>query len=336
MGSLALASEHDGAISSTATCPAAANGVDGLDAALGTLDSLADANSTTWDRLLPWLLDARTPALRGTLESLTPQASPNFDLISDLSIQFPFFTNSCTGHNTEIEKTAARDGWSDTAHIRLEDAPSCHSPFQTFFFSPSASTTSFAFSDSWASEEGPSSEGTAMPGQLLEPAAADRVPLPATDDYFTRPSTCAPPVDMATDEAQRRPQSARAGRPASPIFARWARRHNHSYRHHSGQLQPPAGRSSTESKVSGSSSTVVKQSPGRARSSSMQKRQSHGAGVPQMTREEFEALPLAIQRKVCTIFDFYVSSCYAWRHMLRLGSTQLDTPLLLSGGKKPP
>ncbi|KAK0730700.1 hypothetical protein B0H67DRAFT_468615, partial [Lasiosphaeris hirsuta] len=56
------------------------------------------------------------------------------------------------------------------------------------------------------------------------------------------------------------------------------------------------GRRSTESKASGSSSPIVKRSPARSRSSSIQKRQSQAA-MPQMTREEFEALPLAIQRK---------------------------------------
>jgi hypothetical protein len=131
-----------------------------------------------------------------------------------------------------------------------------------------------------------------MPGQIVEMRAGAPAPLPIPEEYFTRPSTCT--AADTTNDSHWRPHS--SGRPASPIFARWVRRHHHyhSQRHHSGQLQP---RTSTESKVSGSSSAVAKQSPARSRSSSFQKRQSHMGSVQQMTREEFEALPLAIQRK---------------------------------------
>ncbi|KAK5654967.1 hypothetical protein OQA88_6725 [Cercophora sp. LCS_1] len=339
MGSLAFALEHDSAISSTATCPATANGVEAFDA----LDRGVDTtNGMPWDRLLPWLLvdtRATTPAVRGCPEeSLTPQTSPrfDFDLASDLSVQLPFFTNNPITNSNRSSTTkaaAASDGFrhqhpklhdetgldlavQDDACTTLDDG---RSPFHTFFFSPSTSTSSLASSASWTSvpssdtDEAPS---TTMPG-LITMESATAGPLahqPADDDeYFARPPIQA--ADEATANTttsttnQWRPPSARSGgsgtrRPASPpIFSRWGRRHpnghhHHPHRHPSGQLQAPSGRGSTESKVSGSGSSIVKRSPGRSRSSSMQKRQSLiVAGVPQMTREEFEALPLAIQRK---------------------------------------
>jgi hypothetical protein len=313
---IGLAPEHDGAISSTATCAANANRVASLDAPV-TLDSLPDgANGTSWDRLLPWLL--ATPGLRGSLGSLIPQTSPSFDFVSDLSsIQLPFhFTTTSVGHT----RTAASDSQLGSSRPYLDAASGldratslpdeCRSPFKSFFFSPSASTSSLASSSPWASERPSREESAAMPGQIVEMRAGAPAPLPVPEEYFTRPSTCA--VADTTNETQWRPHS--SGRPASPIFARWVRRHHHyhSQRHNSGQLQP---RTSTESKVSGSSSAVAKQSPARSRSSSFQKRQSHMGGVPQMTREEFEALPLAIQRKVCLFFSTscFVSSCWSFR-----------------------
>jgi hypothetical protein len=300
MGGLGLAPEHDGAISSTATCPATANRVASLDAPV-TFDSLLDANGKSWDRLLPWLL--ATPGLRASLGSLIPQTSPSFDFVSDLSIRLPF----------DQIQTAASDGQPGPNRLHLDAGTgldraaslpdACRSPFQSFFFSPSASTSSLASSSAWASER-PGRDEDTMPGPIDELRAGAPAALPVAEEYFVRPSTCAA-ADDKTNEAQWRPHSARSsGRPASPIFARWVRRHHyHTHRHHSGQLQP---RTSTESKVSGSSSALVKQSPARSRSSSMQKRQSHMGSVPQMTREEFEALPLAIQRKVC----YFRLSCF--------------------------
>ncbi|KAK0633453.1 hypothetical protein B0T14DRAFT_561050 [Immersiella caudata] len=295
---IGLAPEHDGAISSTATCAANANRVASLDAPF-TLDSLSNgANGTSWDRLLPWLLT--TPGLRGSLGSWIPQTSPSCDFVSDLSsIQLPFHITTASIDHT---RTAASDSqlgpsrpYLDTGSglDRAASLPDeCRSPFKSFFFSPSASTSSLASSSAWASER-PSREEPAMPGPIVEMSAGAPPSLPVSEEYFARPSACA--AADTTNETQWRPHSARSGRPASPIFARWVRRHHyHSQRHHSGQLQP---RTSAESKVSGSSSAVAKQSPAHSRSSSIQKRQSHMGGVPQMTREEFEALPLAIQRK---------------------------------------
>ncbi|KAK0656143.1 hypothetical protein B0T16DRAFT_398665 [Cercophora newfieldiana] len=295
IGGLGHAPKHDGAISSTATCPATANRVASLDAPVA-LDSLLDSNGTSWDRLLPWLLT--TPGLRGSLGSLIPQTSPSFDLVSDLSIRLPFFTNT----NTKTQ-TAASDGQLepnrphlDTGRDRTASLPDdCRTPYKSFYFSPSVSTSSLASSSAWASEGPSREEATTMPGQIIERRAGAPAALPVPEEYFARPSACAAADTTTTNDAQWRPHSARSGRPASPVFARWARRHHyHSQRQHSGQMRP---RTSTESKVSGSSSAVVKQSPARSRSSSIQKRQSHIGGVPQMTREEFEALPLAIQRK---------------------------------------
>jgi len=260
---MGLAPEHDGAISSTATCPATANRVASLDAPV-TLDSLVDTNGTSWGRLLPWLLT--TPGLRGSLGSLIPQTSPSLDFVSDLS-RLPFLTNI----SVDQTHTAASDGQPGSTRLYLDTGTSldravslpddCRSPFKSFYFSPSASTSSLASGSAWASER-PSRDEANMPGQIVEPRAGPPAALGVTEEYFARPSTSAPAVSDSTNETQWRPHSARSGRPASPIFARWVRRHQyHSHRHHSGQLQP---RGSTESKVSGSSSAAIKQSPARS------------------------------------------------------------------------
>ncbi|KAK1829868.1 hypothetical protein QBC39DRAFT_355599 [Podospora conica] len=214
------------------------------------------------------------------------------------------------------------------AHAHAHDRHPSHT---TFFISPSASTSSLLSSaSSWASDPSRDSDSadtlSTMPGPLLElPPLTPFDTSIDTDDYLRRPSTCAAP-EMAIDSTPPwRPQSTHHGasgspRPSSPLFARWAKRHHHQGHHrhhgHGGPLQPAgpgtgpgsgagtgpgsgSGRGSTESKASHSSSmsAIVKRSPARSRPGSMHKRQSHIGSVPQMTRDEFEALPLAIQRK---------------------------------------
>jgi len=302
MGSLAAALGHDNAISSTATCSAAADGVLALDA-LGSLDT----HGLPWGRLLPWLLEA-------TSESLTPQTSPRFDLTFDLSNRLLFSNTTITDESaaTKLDQDCQPDGTGldPSCHAVPDDASlagdDCRNPFYTFYLSPSTSTLSVdsCRSDGWTPEPSLDSrdteQTTTMPGATIDfPPSTS-----STDEHFEAPSH-----QVDGDAMKRRPLSARSGningatgnrRPASPVFSRWAKRHQHhqhGHRHHSGKLQAPSGRVFPDAKVSGSSSAVtVKRPAARSRSSSMQK--NMGA-VPQMTREEFEALPLAIQRKVC-------------------------------------
>ncbi|KAH6854500.1 hypothetical protein B0I37DRAFT_336490 [Chaetomium sp. MPI-CAGE-AT-0009] len=151
----------------------------------------------------------------------------------------------------------------------------------SFYFSPSASRSSSAFSVS--SDPGSLSDDTSsiMPGQTFEAQAEHRFQSPNTTDYF--PLTCTATSTSIDDTTQPPPCSAgsgKSGRTASPMsFARWARRQ------HDGE---PANK--LKRRDHGSRNGI-------SRSGSIQKRQAQAGGAPQMTREEFEALPLAIQRK---------------------------------------
>jgi hypothetical protein len=122
-----------------------------------------------------------------------------------------------------------------------------------------------------------------MPGQTFEAQAEHRFQSPNTTDYF--PLTCTATNTSIDDTTQPPPCSAGSGksaRTASPMtFARWARRQ------HDGE---PANKLKRRDHSSRN---------GLSRSGSIQKPQAQTGGAPQMTREEFEALPLAIQRKVC-------------------------------------
>ncbi|KAK1757687.1 hypothetical protein QBC47DRAFT_163386 [Echria macrotheca] len=308
MGGLAFVLEqHDGAISSTATCPATANGVEAFDA--------PDTNGMPRDRLLPWLLfdaTAATPAVRGYLESLTPQTSPSFDFVSDLSFRLPLFNNIAEeSAESDVDQQHQADetgldarSQPDPNSIAGDNNPQRH-PFYTFFFSSASTLSLDSCNDSRTSsfDSGQTEQTIKMPGATIDFPAVGTRSVSSTDEYFGTPNDAG--GDATTTTTQWRPHSAQSGtsgsrRPVSPIFARWAKRHHHhhNHRHGSGQLQAPSGRGSSESKAGGgNASAIVKRSPVRSRSSSMQKRQSHLGSVPQMTREEFEALPLAIQRK---------------------------------------
>lgn len=182
--------------------------------------------------------------------------------------------------------------------IRPHDTCTCQTPSpplapyadciqlpSSFYFSSSASRSSGAFSLS--SDPGSlgddDSYSIIMPGQTFEAQAEHRFQSPNTADYF--PLTCTATNTSIDDTTQPPPCSAGSGksaRTASPMtFARWARRQ------HDGE---PANK--LKRRDHGSRN-------GLSRSGSIQKRQTQTGGAPQMTREEFEALPLAIQRKVC-------------------------------------
>ncbi|KAK0703594.1 hypothetical protein B0T26DRAFT_604198, partial [Lasiosphaeria miniovina] len=167
----------------------------------------------------------------------------------------------------------------------------------TFFISPSTSASSLS-SSIWSS--GPSSS---YASRETQPAA---MPGPTPTGYLSNTSSAVDDDVTTAGSAQRRPHSSRSrrsSRSANPLFTRWGRRHQQHQHHdfhdrHNGYLQDPNGsdHSSPESQPSSGNNPGVKR-PVLSRSSNTQKRQSQTGAMPQMTRQEFEALPLAIQRK---------------------------------------
>jgi hypothetical protein len=144
-----------------------------------------------------------------------------------------------------------------------------------------------------------------MPGPTFD-SPADQFLLLDTTDYFAT-SACAS-TDAITGATELHPRSVGSGRseraPSPLRFARWARRHHHHYHDHNTSHRAGQETDGYKGPDHGSAEhkprrkTSPKRS-GRSRSNSIQKRQTQAGAVPQMTREEFEALPLAIQRKVC-------------------------------------
>ncbi|KAK4150557.1 hypothetical protein C8A00DRAFT_17935 [Chaetomidium leptoderma] len=227
------------------------------------------------------------------------------------SLQLPFLIS-----NSSCSNTHPRDSFS---WISSDQQDACHTPnpnlashadypplfVYTFYLSPLTSGSSGAFSSRHSRHNGHSDEShearSTMPGPVFDEPAEHRFPAPSsTTDYVS--SVCAPAETRIDDTTQLRPHSAdsgRSGRTASPLsFARWARRHQHHPhdRHHEEEVPKVKGRD----RGSAERKTITKSSPKRScrsRSSSTQKRQPQAAAVQQMTRAEFEALPLAIQRK---------------------------------------
>jgi hypothetical protein len=155
-----------------------------------------------------------------------------------------------------------------------------------------------------------------MPGPTFDAPAEHRFAgLDTNDsDYF---SSALIPTSAANDTAKLRPHSAgsgRSGRTASPLsFARWAKRHHHHHHQSNNQTRYDGDEEAQKlrNRDCGPMDRKANSRSGprrlaRSRSSSVQKRHNQAGAVPQMTREEFEALPLAIQRKVrshCFIFN---------------------------------
>ncbi|KAL2018890.1 hypothetical protein VTK56DRAFT_315 [Thermocarpiscus australiensis] len=139
-----------------------------------------------------------------------------------------------------------------------------------------------------------------MPGTTFD-ARPDQFLLPNGSDYFTT-SACS--AGSTNDITQLRPRSAGSERsePSASrlMFTRWARRHHHQHHSQSRRDRQEAQKPNGPGRGSGERKASSRGNPrrsGRSRSNSIQKRQSEAATVPRMTREEFEALPLAIQRK---------------------------------------
>ena len=337
MGSLAL--NHEGTISGADWA------VDALDVSL----SVGEMAPIDQDRFPPWsALDARATTSATTLEpppvlsleldtrtldsprtSSNPQTSAHSFDFDHFSLQLSLFANS------SATSSQATDNAIDNGHYEASEEPNepnahphspLHSPlhsaldnhlglFYTFFHSPSTSTTSLASSacssdiTSYLGQE----TKPAMPGPTL--AAPVGVAFAADpDDHFAGSVTDEAGERMSTD--QLRPHSGRSrdgrrSRSASPMFTLWARRH---------QQQDRSNRSSTESKANGNGNgTLHKRAATLSRAGSIQKRQSQHV-VPQMTREEFEALPLAIQRKVCALSTL--------THLFQLSLLMLSVMLL--------
>ncbi|KAK4218771.1 hypothetical protein QBC37DRAFT_178186 [Rhypophila decipiens] len=310
MGSLALT--HDDG-------PRCRGALDALDVSSLSLDDLTPNKEP--DHVLAWsFFGAREPTTRAsstapekppellsleldttrtldspTSTSCTQTTSLGIDF-DHFSFQLPLFTNSGPTDVTRVDLGADIDKNCQTARTdnHLEHL------FYTFFQSPSTSTTSLVFDASSPSTSDITSclsqePKPAMPGPILAAPVGAEFPDIPLRDYFTAPSTDEATEQRTTDGNQTRPRSRslerKSRRSASPIFTLWARRHQH-------QQHDRSNRSSSESKSNGGSNHgFIHKRAALSRSGSIQKRQSQAGAVPQMTREEFEALPLAIQRK---------------------------------------
>lgn len=129
------------------------------------------------------------------------------------------------------------------------------------------------------------------------------------EPYFSNSTSTA--SNTTANTSQWRPRSGRSARSASPLFARWARRHHQQHEH---AQDSNDSRSSTDRKSTSSSGNSKRvhddytdashkhmcnfSTSTMRRTGSSSRRQSQAGLPPPLTREEFEALPLAIQRKV--------------------------------------
>jgi hypothetical protein len=131
-------------------------------------------------------------------------------------------------------------------------------------------------------------------------------------------------ANISANTSQRRPRTSRSGRSsrsarsASPLFARWARRHQrHGHdAHESNDSRSSTDRKSTSSGGNPNNQAGVTQTYNFStstlrRSGSSSKRQSQSGLPPPLTREEFEALPLAIQRKVRFLLFCHTRTTYS-------------------------
>lgn len=157
-------------------------------------------------------------------------------------------------------------------------------------------------------------------------------------------------ANITANKSQWRPHTSRSGRSArsaSPLFARWARRH-HQYHQQLDAHESNDSRLSTDRKNTSSDSNSKSafqqhhHHPGArnnddashkhtanfsawtaSRPESSFERHSESAVPPPLTREEFEALPLAIQRKVRAL-SFVCHICtFATIHAYRPASCPL-------------
>ncbi|KAK4240657.1 hypothetical protein C8A03DRAFT_41867 [Achaetomium macrosporum] len=252
---------------------------------------------------------AASPSSHPILEEpLTPQTASSFDPSSP-SLQLPFFTNNSSSPVSHRDLSSScpfltRDvnqGIDSNLAPRANCLPLCY----TFYLAPLASKSSGGFSARWSGHGSSSGEThSTMPGPTADAPAEQQFLTPTIADYFSLSGSAQSPADSRTDFVRLPPSSAGSGRSeptAGPLsFARWGRRHHRrhtdGYNHQDEEGRKLLRRGCRSAERKASSRSSPKRS-GRSRSNSIQKRQPQAAGVPQMTREEFEALPLAIQRK---------------------------------------
>lgn len=208
---------------------------------------------------------------------------------------------------------------SPEQHICERPAPDlaphadCLPLFYTFYLAPSASGSTAGTPSLGPSVLSADSERTqsTMPGRTFDSLVGTRLHSSRSTDCFSSPSA-ARLSDTRVGTSQLRPGSQpgeESDRTASPSnFACWPGRHHQQHHHH------PNGHVPQEADHHGAAarSRDTRRRHSRSRSSSHQKRQLPVGAVAQMTREEFEALPLAIQRKVCEhgYFLFYLGPLF--------------------------
>jgi hypothetical protein len=162
-----------------------------------------------------------------------------------------------------------------------------------------------------------------IPGQSRHSSKMPGTLFPAGEEPYYSTSTYTV-ANVAATTTQWRPHTSRSGRSArsaSPLFSRWARRH-HNQQPDVHAQESSDSHSSTDRKRSSSSAGNPKRALQHrddryhsntdashkhaynfststvSRSGSTSKRHSQSGLPPPLTREEFEALPVAIQRKV--------------------------------------
>nr|CAE76474.1 hypothetical protein [Neurospora crassa] len=192
--------------------------------------------------------------------------------------------------------------------------------YRSFYLSPPASTKSLAsepcafhhYFDNFRSTFSSIQHGPIMPDPT-DVASADGAAPSGRSNYAAK---------TIAQQWPRRPHSAHSEQMArlpSPFFSLWTKLHHHQHMEHNGKSQQPledAGHGFADTKP-----TTHKRFT-HSRSSSIGTRQSQANAVPQMTREEFEALPLAIQRKQVLDPAYVTQVMSNWKS---------PSPLLLSG-----
>ncbi|KAK3900436.1 hypothetical protein C8A05DRAFT_17262 [Staphylotrichum tortipilum] len=253
----------------------------------------------------PFLEDPSTAQTTAPASCFHP-GSPAARDLSELSSELSSFINSPPSSSAAASPRVSSTHPFPNLASHPDDTQD-ESPSYTFYLAPSSpSRSSHAHSYSLCSSNisGPSipanhtrrSIGITIPGKTRGGASPEhRPPLSSMDDYFS--SAYGPIYSGMDDTTQLRPGSSgstRSERNAIPLsFARWARRHyQHQHQQLSGEEREKASNNSNNNNNNNN------KRHGRGSSKTLQKRQTQArAAVPQMTREEFEALPLAIQRK---------------------------------------
>ncbi|KAL2256711.1 hypothetical protein VTK26DRAFT_1235 [Humicola hyalothermophila] len=239
---------------------------------------------------------AATPTGHPLLEAPLATALLDDESESDcFSLQLPHFVNtnkSSSRASPQARSPSCRFPDHNACNSGLAPHADCLPLFYTFYLSPSETKSSIVPS-LWSSElSGSSDETDRTMSTATFHARDDQLLLPSTTDYSST-SACA-----SRDAAHLRPHSTDSGkdeRTASALtFGRWGRRHYQQHQKCAASHQNGDG--IHESKASNRRSSPRRTARPRS-SSSAQNRQTQAGAVPQMTREEFEALPLAIQRK---------------------------------------